>query len=406
MLGFYTPCLPMNDHPLTSPPSPSEGESPLPEEKKNPTDESSSEKPLTPLPRITPVSSETTPPDRTGFYNQHNRRNPDRQSVSLPTRSSRSRGRRRGKDRGGRSLSRMWAGNRLVFGSFLLGVATVFLFGLYLGQKNGRSYQLSHQIIQRDAELPSSESRALLEHAFGSLDAGNYRQAMSDFRKVQEIQPALSGIDFLIAESAYRAGENDMAEDAAGQAVSKNEAADQARVLLAVINMNKSKGKEQVGSQLADPLAAAENEMRNFSATQPADAKIYTLWGDLLRSEGAYRSAADILHQGVLRAVSEASREVLSAKEQLARLQNDPAKTAPSLSELTSMTGEQDLVAALASLQQHQSEMAAAFLEKARDLYSPQAFRELLRDGAFNDFRNDPVMKPFFKTEYASPPSH
>ena len=70
------------------------------------------------------------------------------------------------------------------------------------------------------------------------------------------------------------------------------------------------------------------------------------------------------------------------------------------------MTGEQDLVAALASLQQHQSEMAAAFLEKARDLYSPQAFRELLRDGAFNDFRNDPVMKPFFKTEHASPPSH
>ncbi len=388
----------MNDHPLTSSPSPSEGESPLPGV------ESSSGKPLPPLPRITPVPSEPTPSDRTGFFNQHTRHGTDRRSKSLPTRSGRSRGRHQGKDRRHRGNAHPRQTDKLlILGSSLLGVVALFFLGFYLGQKKGNSF---HQIIQRDAELPSSESGALLEHAFGSLDTANYRQAMSDFRKAQEIQPALMGIDFLIAESAYRAGENDMAVDAAGQAISKNESADQARVLLAVINLNKSKGKEQEGSQLADPLAAAENEMRNFSAAHPADAKIYTLWGDLLRSEGAYRSAADILHQGVVRAVTEASREVLSAKEQLARLQNEPAKTAPSLSELTSMTGEQNLVAALASLQQHQSEAAAAFLEKARDLYSPQAFRELLRDGSFNDFRNDPVIKPFFKPEHPTQSPH
>ena len=61
------------------------------------------------------------------------------------------------------------------------------------------------------------------------------------------------------------------------------------------------------------------------------------------------------------------------------------------------MSGEQALVAALASLQLHQSEEAAVFLEKARDGYSPQAFRELLLDEAFNDYRNDPVMKSVFK---------
>ena len=188
-----------------------------------------------------------------------------------------------------------------------------------------------------------------------------------------------------------------MAIDAAGQAISKNESVDQARLLLALINLNRSKGKDQVVSQLVDPQLAAENEIKNYSAAHPADAKIYEIWGDLLRSEGSYRSAVDILHEGVVRASPEASRDVLSAKEQLARLQNEKAKSVPSLSELTSMSGEQALVAALASLQLHQSEEAAVFMEKARDSYSPQVFRELLLDMAFDDYWNDPLIKSFFK---------
>ena len=69
---------------------------------------------------------------------------------------------------------------------------------------------------------------------------------------------------------------------------------------------------------------------------------------------------------------------------------------------MTSMSGEQMLVAALASLQMHRTEEAAAFLEKARDFYSPQAFRELMKDVAFSDFFNDPLMKQFFKQEHSA----
>ena len=354
-----------------------------------------------PLPRTTPIASEQVIPDRTGFYNRNNRRTPDRHGDKL-TSSSRRRARNKGKDRGRHSHSKLRADKLVILGSTLLGLLAIFLIGFFLGQKNGRSSEASHQIIPHDAEAPSSESGSLLEHAFGSLDSGNYRQAMIDFRKVQEIQPALTGIDCLIAEAATKAGENDMAEDAAGQAVSKNESADQARVLLALINLNKLKGKVQEGAQLSDPVVGAENAIRNFSAAHLADVRIYSLWGDLLRSEGSYRSAAEILHQGVVRAVPEASREVLAAKEQLARLQNEPAKTAPSLSAMTSMSGEQMLVAALASLQMHRTEEAAAFLEKARDFYSPQAFRELMKDVAFSDFFNDPLMKQFFKQEHSA----
>ena len=363
----------------------------------NSAEEETTGKALAPSPRVVHKSTGQGASDRTDSLSRRRRHGADRSNESQSSRTAGGRIRHRGKDRDQRSRSGKQSRKLLILGSSIAASIALLIIGFYFGQKYGRSIESSHQGIQRDAEAASIASGVVLTHAFGALDAGNYRQAMSDFRKVQETQPGMTGIDYLIAESAHKAGEDDLAMDAARQAISKNESADQARVLLALINLKRSKGKEQDGSQLVDPQLAAENEIRNYSALHPGDAGIYEIWGDLLRSEGSYRSAVDILHQGVVRTTPESGRDVLSAKAQFARLQNEPAKSAPSLSELTSMSGEQALVAALASLQLHQSEEAAVFLEKARDGYSPQAFRELLLDEAFNDYRNDPVMKSVFK---------
>jgi tetratricopeptide (TPR) repeat protein len=204
----------------------------------------------------------------------------------------------------------------------------------------------------------------------------------------------------MIAESAWKAGELGLAEEAIGHAISKNEFADEARVLLALINLNKTKTSTQESGQFADPSVNAESAIRHMAAEHPGNAWIYAIWGDFLRANGSYRTAAETFHKGVLRSDPLAAQELLSAKEQLAKQQKEPAKTASSLSALTAMTGEQSLVAAFAALQQHQTEDAVAFLQRAQDLYSPQVFRELMKDIAFNEYRADVSLKPFFKPDH------
>jgi tetratricopeptide (TPR) repeat protein len=252
--------------------------------------------------------------------------------------------------------------------------------------------------------FPLPENDALLDKGFHEMGDGDYRHAMMDFQKVKDNQPALTGTDYLIAVSAFKAGESIIAEDAANQAISKNETADGARVIIALINLTKAKDSQAEDDQFADPRTTAETEIHHLAATHPENAGVYVLWGDLLRSNGTFRSAVDIFHKGVLRALPDDSRELLSAKEQLARLQNESAKTAPSLSALTSMSAEQALVAAFSCLQLHRSDDAAVFLQRARDLYAPGIFLELMADQAFNDYHTDPALKGFFNTDSETSP--
>ena len=299
----------------------------------------------------------------------------------------------------GRLTAFQQSGKLVVWGCCVLGGLVVFAAGFYFGQKSGRHAEVAEQIVQQDAEFPLPETDTLLDVAFTAFRQGNYRDAMMNFQKAQDKQPALVGLDYLIAESSYKAGEGVLAREAAGHALSKNESAEQARVLLAQMDLEKSKSPGAESQQLADPNVSTETEIKQFVASHLSDARGYALWGDFLRGSGSYRSAADVLHKGMLRADPDSSREMLSAKEQLARLQNDPVKTAPSLSELTSMNAEQSLLAALTCLQQHQGEEGASFLERARDLYSPQDFRELMNDVAFVDYHDDPQVKRFFKPD-------
>ena len=281
----------------------------------------------------------------------------------------------------------------------LLALVGIFLLGFLIGQKAARNEAASHKVVIQETVFPSPENEALLDKGFDEMGKGDYRHAMMDFQKVKDNQPALTGTDYLIAVSAFKAGENVIAEDAANQAISKNETADEARVIIALLSLNKTKDAQDQDDQFADPKTSAETEIHHLAAAHPENAGVYVLWGDLQRSNGTYRSAVDIFHKGVLRALPDDSRELLSAKEQLARLQNVSAKTAPSLSALTSMSAEQSLVAAFSCMQLGKSDDAAVFLQRARDLYSPEIFRELMADQAFNDYRTDPALKGFLQSD-------
>jgi tetratricopeptide (TPR) repeat protein len=241
--------------------------------------------------------------------------------------------------------------------------------------------------------VPTSDSEALLDEAFGSISAENYGKALINFQKVQRIQPTLAGIDYLIGYAALLTAEYGLAEQSLRQSLSKMEMEVESRLLLAMVEFRKSGSTGAASEKMADPVSVAESAFRHYAALRPADPAVYDQWADLLRSNGSYRSAAELLHKGVLRSDASLNESYLSAKEALTRLQSEPSKEVPSMAGITSMSGEQALVAACIALQQKRVNEAVFFLERAREFYRPNIFRKLLKDPVFDEFRSEPKIK-------------
>lgn len=290
----------------------------------------------------------------------------------------------------------------LIVASVILAVAGAYFAGFTQGKGSGASSEAASGAAKVETALPSVESEGLLDSAFASLGEGDARGALLGFQKIQDRQPSLYGIDYLIAEAAFRAGEKVLAEQSAERALSKEELSGEARLLLAFLKLEKTEGEAQ---KFSDPMSEAEESLRRYAAEHPLDAGVYCSWGDLLRSRGSYRSAVEVLHRGWLRAVPQENQSLLAAKELLAKLQNEPAREVPSLSVITSMSGEQSLSAALAALQRGQQGDALLFLERAKEYYPQRVFSALLLDGAFDQYRTDPKMKEFFAAprEFSNP---
>lgn len=306
----------------------------------------------------------------------------------------------RGRRGGGRHDARKRNERMMIVVCFVLSIAAAGFAGFVAGQRFDKGFDKSapdKSAALTEGILPSSASEALLDEAFGSLSTENYRKALLDFQKVQGIQPTLAGIDYLIGNAALLTGEYALAEQSLRQSLSKKELEDESQLLLAMVEFRKSGVRGSPAQKMADPVSVAESAFRHYASLRPADPAVYDQWADLLRSNGSYRSAADLLHKGVLRSDASLNESYLSAKEALTRLQNDPSKEVPSMAGITSMSGEQALVAACIALQQKRVNEAVFFLERAREFYRPNLFRKLLRDPVFDEFRSDPKIKDVLK---------
>ena len=283
----------------------------------------------------------------------------------------------------------------MAIGSVLLGLVTAFFAGVLTAGKSSEEAAVKTGRVETHVVLPTTEAAALLDSGFAALCAGNANKALLEFQKVQERQPALYGTYYLIALAAYQAGEKTQSLQAAQRAVNDHEMEEEARVLIALSENSLRKEPGAAVRQLADPVVSMESVFRRYAALHPADPSVYCHWGDFLRSHGTYLSAADTLHRGGLRTDPNASNQVLSAKESLARLQNDPSAAPPPLTEIGTMSGQAALTAACSSLRSNRKSDALLFLERAREFYSPRDFRELMNDCAFDEYRTDTGLKAF-----------
>ena len=317
-----------------------------------------------------------------------------RKGRSVKT-APRDRGRSRGK---GRSSKRFDAERFMVISCFILIIGLAAFVGYWFGKKSSTSAKTDVSATKYEEVLPSAESDALVDSGFAELSGGDSHKAFLHFQKVQEAQGTLPGIDFLVGNSALQAGEVILAKESLGHAISKNEMDDEARVLMALITLEESdKNKDQRGI-MADPLVTAESELRRYASTHPMNSSIYRKWAEIHRQRGSYRTASDLLHKAVIRADLDSNISLLSAKEILTKLQDQPAKEVPSLAIITSMSGEQAMGAALSSLQNKSGSDAVFFLERAREYYPPRVFHELMKDAAFDEYRADPKLEKFLKS--------
>ena len=283
----------------------------------------------------------------------------------------------------------------LVVALLIVSVVSSLSVGFLIGRE-WKKRQVAVKVASNDEVLPTSEVMAQMDAAFEALRVGDSRKAMIGFQNAQGQQP-LFGLDYLIAEAAFLSDETSLAREAAERAVTKNEMSSEALLLLDMINYNREKASTDGGPQFSAPLDTLESSFRKYAASHPYDAKVYSLWGELLRSQGAYKSAMEKFRRGALRADSRAGFSLLSAKAGLSQLQSEPSKTGHSLSEITAMSGEQALEAAYSSMQNKNLTDSLQFLERARDCYDDVVFREILKDQAFDPYRSEQQLKGFFK---------
>jgi hypothetical protein len=280
---------------------------------------------------------------------------------------------------------------------FIVAVTASLVIGFMIGQES-KKRENTTKVSNVQEVIPTSESLNQLDGAFEALRGGDTRKAMLDFQSVENMQP-LFGMDYLVAEAAFLSDEPSLAHDAAERAVTKNEMSAEAQILLDMINFSQEKASTDGAPRFSAPFDTLQNTFRRYASSHPADSKIYYLWGELLCSQGSYKSAMDMYHRGAIRADTRSDYTVLSSKEALARLQSEPSKSLHSLSEITAMSGEQSVEAAFSAMQQKNFPDALQFLDRAKECFSPDVLREILKDHSFDPYRSDSQLNDFFKKE-------
>ena len=275
----------------------------------------------------------------------------------------------------------------------LSGMLFGMLFGM-IGFKMGKKSESKRLKKRNVAEIvsPTEETQRLLDLGFQDLSEGDPKKALNEFRKAKEGQDTLQSLDYLVGYAALLAGESSLAKESLQSSVLKKEMEPECQVLLSLLEAGQVEAQGSASLRIVDPMASAESAFREYTAQRPLDAAIYGLWADVLRSKSTYRSAADFLHQGVLRAVPESSAQLLSAKELLTRMQDSPPKSVPSADNVASMDAEQALGAAYAALFLHDDAAAAVFLGRASKLYPPVIYREIFKDPAFAAITISPAL--------------
>lgn len=239
----------------------------------------------------------------------------------------------------------------------------------------------------------SAEYFARLNKAFEDLRAGKSGEALKTFQALEAQNPDVSPMAYLIALTAMRSGDMDLAEEKAALSIRKREKVSDSIALQALIQAQKSGDPNT--KKFGDNMLRAELALKQAMLADISNPLPMIELSALLREQGKTDEALEFLRAARSRVQPVDLIPFVDTTSSLAVLQASPdgALTEPA-------NPDKDLTSAFSAayiaMRKGHFDQAAKILNSTRSRTDPALFRYLINDRAIRSYSREPQLREFF----------
>lgn len=242
----------------------------------------------------------------------------------------------------------------------------------------------------------SSEASSEMDKAFEAKRKGNLATALASFQKVKQLQPSLPGIDYLVAEAAFKTHNFQLAHEYAERGLAKKSSPELCQMLLGLMAWQASKD-----ISITSGDRSAKILMERAVAMNPASCYPLYFLGEIEREQGSFDKGGELLARAAARLDPMDSVTVLRTKSNLSKLQavrdaihegDIPAQSV----DMHSSDGYEKILQMLVYLYQGKTSQALDAAHQARKALPPEFYMLFIHDSAFREFQMDPALAEVF----------
>ncbi|MEO6053056.1 MAG: hypothetical protein ABIP97_03505, partial [Chthoniobacterales bacterium] len=277
------------------------------------------------------------------------------------------------------------------FFTWLLGIIA------FLGVGIGGFFLGKYQTAEPTAPViykSSPEVRNDFDEFYKAKSKGDMQAGLVLLKKIAAVDPDMPGIDFQLAETAFKLKDYDSARLYANQGIAKNNRPELCEMILGLTQWR----QHTIAMTSADKMAA--EQLESSYEMNPSNPYSLYFWGEIEREAGNFSHGSELIMKAADRVDPLDSVLVLHVKAKLAAIQAQRAaigagNVPPDLVK-GGANGDQQLLQALVYLYQGKSQEAVLAAREAKTVFPPELFSILIYDSSFREFQLDPAFKEFF----------
>ena len=232
-----------------------------------------------------------------------------------------------------------------------------------------------------------------IERALSDLRGGMATHALSSLRRVQNENPRIPSLDYLLGLAALQAGKIEEAEEAIAMSLAKGERVSDSLALRASLE---AQAEGDAGwKPIGDVMPAAERSLHEAVTADPANPFPYFELAMRWRLRGDNARAKEMLKSARLRLQPVDAHAAVDVTLRLLELQEMEDGALPQLPQEAAAPADL-FAAAYLGLRLGEDEQATAFLQKARASLPPELYNYLIADPAFAPYRARPGLAEEF----------